>query len=161
MKIVHFLLLNLLIGLVVFILFFLVFEQAFVVPPVLQVLGRAHPLLLHFPIVLLVLAWLLACFGNRFALPPHFAARMVYAMLFASAWTAAITVVAGLVLAQEGGYEGSGFHWHNWMGVALCFLSTLLLVYHRRAIGSTGRYRSFFTVGLSVSLAVLIVPGHF
>src|SRR3546814_15269728 len=86
---------------------------------------------------------------------------MVYAMLFASAWTAAITVVAGLVLAQEGGYERSGFHWHKWMGVALCFFSTLLLVYHRRAIGSTGRDRSFFQAGLSVSLAVLIVTGHF
>ncbi|MGV3764164.1 c-type cytochrome domain-containing protein [Parapedobacter sp.] len=161
MKIVHSLLLNLLVGLIVFIVFFLVFEQAIVVPPVLQVLGRAHPLLLHFPIVLLVLSWLLACFGNWFALPPQTVGRLVYGLLFVSAWTAAITVVAGLVLAQEGGYEGGGFQWHKWMGVALCFLATLLLMYHRRAIGAMGRYHISFQVGLSVSLVVLIVAGHF
>lgn len=161
MKIIHSLLLNLLIGLVVFILFFLVFERIIVIPPVLQVVGRAHPLLLHFPIVLLLLAWLLTCFGNRLAVLPPVASRMVYGLLFASAWTAAITVVAGLLLAQEGGYEGSGFQWHKWMGVALCFLSTLLLVYHRRAIGPTGRYRLLFRVGLSISLVVLVVAGHF
>lgn len=161
MKIIHSLLVNLLIGLVVFILFFLVFEHTIVIPPVLQVLGRAHPLLLHFPIVMLVLAWLLACFGNRFSLPPRSAAQMVYALLFTSAWTAAITVVAGLVLAQEGGYEGSGFQWHKWMGVALCLFSVLLLIYHRRAIGVTGRYDVVFRAGLSVSLIVLVVAGHF
>src|SRR5690606_26422104 len=137
MKVAHSLLLNLLIGLVVFILFFLAFEQAIVVPPVLQVLGRTHPLLLHFPIVLLSLSWLLVCFGNRLTLPSYIVPRMVYALLFISTWTAAVTVVAGLVLAQEGGYEGDGFQWHKWMGVTLCFLTALLLIYHRRAIGTT------------------------
>lgn len=161
MKIIHSLLLNLLIGFVVFILFFLTFEHIIVIPPALQVLGRAHPLLLHFPIVLLVLAWILACFGSRLALPPSIAVRMVYMLVFATAWCAAITVVAGLVLAQEGGYEGYGFQWHKWMGVALFFLSILLLGYHRRAIGSTGGYRLFFRAGLSISLVVLVVAGHF
>lgn len=161
MKIIHSLLLNLLVGVVVFILFFLTFEHIIVVPPTLQVLGRAHPLFLHFPIVLLVLAWALACFHYRLALPPRVAARMVYVLLFASAWSAAITVVAGLVLAQEGGYEGSGFQWHKWMGVALFFLSVLLLEYHRRAIDPTGRYPLFFRVGMSISLVILVVAGHF
>lgn len=161
MKIVHSLLLNLLIGLAVFILFFLLFERVIVVPPVLQVLGRAHPLLLHFPIVLLVLSWLLACFGSRFSLPPQTVRQLVYGLLFVSAWTAAITVVAGLVLAQEGGYESVGFQWHKWLGVALCVLSVLLLTYHRRAIGVAGHYHLVFKVGLSVSLVILIVAGHF
>ncbi|MEC3881360.1 c-type cytochrome domain-containing protein [Parapedobacter sp. 10938] len=161
MKIVHSLLLNLLIGLVIFILFFLVFEQVIVVPPALQVLGRAHPLLLHFPIVLLVLSWLLACFGDRFSLPRHIVTRLVYAFLFVSAWTAAVTVLAGLVLAQEGGYDGNGFQWHKWMGVALCLLAILLLMYHRYTIGATGRYHVFFRAGLTVSLVVLMVAGHF
>src|SRR5690606_9632850 len=65
MKSIHSLLLNLLVGLLAFIVFFILFESRIAVPPALQVLGRAHPLFLHFPIVLLVLAWLLACFGKR------------------------------------------------------------------------------------------------
>ncbi len=161
MKVAHSLLLNLLIGIVVFILFFLVFEQAIVVPPVLQVLGRAHPLLLHFPIVLLLLSWLLVCFGNRLAFHLYVVQRMVYALLFITTWTAAITVFAGLVLAQEGSYEGDSFQWHKWMGVALCFLTALLLLCHRHAIGTMGHYRFFFRAGLSVSLVVLVVAGHF
>lgn len=161
MKIIHSLLLNLLFGLVVFIPFLLVFEHIIVVPPALQVFGRMHPLLLHFPIVLLVLAWLLACFGNRLVLPLYVAEKTVYALLFASTWSAAITVVAGLVLAQEGGYEGNGFRWHKWMGVTLFLLSILLLGYHHMIRRSTGRSRLFFKIGLSILLVVLLLTGHF
>ena len=160
MKTIHALLLNLLIGLNVFILFFLLFESRIVVPPALQVLGRAHPLFLHFPIVLLVLAWSLSCFGNRLDIPPGTAKRFIYALLFGSAWSAAISVVAGLLLAKEGGYEGGSFLWHKWLGVALCFLSAGLLWYHWWSGGHAGGHRRFFVAGLSLSIAVLLVAGH-
>src|SRR5690606_22410301 len=110
---------------------------------------------------LLVLAWLLACFGNRLDFPSDSAKRFVHALLFASAWSAAITVIAGLLLAKEGGYEGSGFLWHKWMGVTLCFLSAGLLWYHQRIGNRTGSHRRFFLMGLSLSLVVLLVAGHF
>src|SRR5690606_16312165 len=83
------------------------------------------------------------------------------ALLFASTWSAAITVVAGLVLAQEGGYEGNGFRWHKWMGVTLFLLSILLLGYHHMIRRSTGRSRLFFKIGLSILLVVLLLTGHF
>ena len=161
MKSIQTLLLNLLIGLNVFILFFLLFEDRIVVPIALQVLGRMHPLLLHFPIVLLTLAWLLACFGHRWALQMDAVKRLVYALLFVSAWSAAITVVAGLLLSKEGGYEGNSFLWHKWMGVALCFAATALLWSHRHAAGEHDKYRPLFLVGLSFSLVVLVLAGHF
>lgn len=160
MKTIHALLLNLLIGLNAFVLFFLLFESRIVVPPALQVLGRAHPLFLHFPIVLLVLAWGISWFGNRLGLARDPAKRFIYALLFAGAWSAAITVVAGLLLAKEGGYEGSGFLWHKWMGVVLCFLSTGLLWYHRWSNEKADSHRRFFLAGLSLSIIVLLVAGH-
>lgn len=159
MRTIHTLLLNLLIGLHVFILFFLFFEHSIVVPPSLQVLGRAHPLLLHFPIVLLVLAWLLACFGIRLGVQREIAKPLVHTLLLVGAWSAAVTVVAGLLLSKEGGYEGSGFLWHKWTGITLCFLSSILLWYHRRGNSKAGR--RVFVAGLSLSLAVLLVAGHF
>ncbi|WP_257669886.1 c-type cytochrome domain-containing protein [Parapedobacter tibetensis] len=161
MKSIQSLLLNLLIGLNVFILFFLLFESRIVVPVAFQLVGRMHPLLLHFPIVLLVLAWLLACFGNRLNLQQAITWRFVHAMLFASAWSAAITVVAGLLLSKEGGYEGNGFLWHKWMGVALCFMVTALLWYHWQMRNKESKYDRTFLAGLNLSLVALILVGHF
>ncbi|MGK6350989.1 c-type cytochrome domain-containing protein [Parapedobacter sp. DT-150] len=161
MKSIHTVLLNALIGLLSFIVFLLFFENRVAVPAALQVVGRAHPMLLHFPIVLLVLAWVSACFGSRLYFSPVAARRIVYVLLLASAWTAAITVIAGLLLAKEGGYEGSGFLWHKWMGVAVCFLAAVLLWHHQRTGDQTDRYRRVFLAGLSLSLVILLVAGHY
>src|SRR5690606_10381089 len=117
MKSIHSVLLNLLIAFQVFIVFFLFFEGRIEVPPFLQVMGRAHPLLLHFPIVLLVLVWLLACFGEKLEMGRPLVGQLTYSLLLLTAWSAAITVVAGLLLSKEGGYEGSGFQWHKWTGI--------------------------------------------
>lgn len=161
MKSIHSLLLNLLVGLLAFIVFFILFESRIAVPPALQVLGRAHPLFLHFPIVLLVLAWLLACFGKR--LLPEAGARrgLIYLLLLASAWGAALSAVAGLLLSKEGGYEGPSFLWHKWSGVALCFLTATLLWYHRKDGRQSHNYRFYSVGGLSVSVILLFVAGHF
>ncbi len=159
-KIIQNLLLHALIGINAFILFFLVFEDRIAVPIALQVVGRTHPLLLHFPIVLLVLAWAAAFFGRRLDIPHASVRRIVDVLLLLGAWSAAIAAVAGLLLSREGGYEGAGFLWHKWTGVALCFLSAGLLWYHRSTKGGAG-YPRTFTAGMTVTLAVLLVAGHF
>jgi len=151
---------NVLFGLNVFIVVLLVFESRIVVPPTLQVVGRMHPLLLHFPIVLLVLAWLLATFGKRLAFPWPALHRMVYLLLFASAWSAAISVLAGLLLANEDSYAGNNFLWHKWTGVAVGLLSALLLWMHGQS-AARERYRPMYLVGLSCAVATLLIAGHF
>lgn len=161
MKSIHTALLNLLIAFQVFIVFFLLFESRIQVPASLQVVGRAHPLLLHFPIVLLVLVWLLGCFGQKLEIGHTQVKRLVYALLLLTAWSAAITAMAGLFLSKEGGYEGSGFQWHKWTGVALCFLCTGLLGYHRRISIAGNTYPNLFKAGLSIALAVLLIAGHY
>ncbi len=160
MKKLHALLVNLLFGLNAFILFFLLFESRIVIPPVLQVIGRMHPLVLHFPIVLLVLAWLLVAFGKSWAFPWPALRRFVYFLLFISAGSAAVTVLAGLFLANEESYGGDTFRWHKWTGIAVCLLAALLLWSHRRATARE-RYRPLFVAGLSAAVAVLLVAGHF
>ena len=161
MKSIHTALLNLLIAFQVFIVFFLFFESRIYVPASLQVLGRAHPLLLHFPIVLLVLAWLLGCFGEKLDMGQALVKQLVYTLLLLTAWSAALTVVAGLFLSKEGGYEGPAFQWHKWTGVALCFLSAGLLWYHERTAVKRTKYPNLFRIGLSVLLVVLMMAGHF
>jgi hypothetical protein len=52
----------------ILIAFLFIFENFLVIPAWLQTVGRMHPLLLHFPIVILLIAMLLEFF--RFNLPP-------------------------------------------------------------------------------------------
>ena len=151
--------LNILLGLNSFIIFFLIFEDKIDIPVYLQVFGRMHPLLLHFPIVLLFLSWLLICFRRSLEKVIPETRPIVGILLFISALFASVTVIIGLFLAQEGGYEGSSFEWHKWTGVALSLLAPILLYYNIRQ--DKERYGPVFLGGINLSLLLLIMVGHF
>lgn len=151
--------LNILLGLNSFIIFFLIFEDKIDVPVYLQVLGRMHPLLLHFPIVLLFLSWLLICFRRRLEKVLPETKPIVGSLLFISALFAAGTVIIGLFLGQEDGYEGSSFEWHKWTGVALSLLVPMLLYFNIRQ--EKERYSPIFLGGINLALLLLITVGHF
>ncbi|HAS58879.1 MAG TPA: cytochrome C, partial [Algoriphagus sp.] len=89
-------------------------------PSFFQVIGRSHPLLLHFPIVLLLA-------GIIFFLVPSLRnnneVKNIGELIFlAGANFAGITVVAGLILAKED-YEGEALNWHQWAGFLVFLLS--------------------------------------
>src|SRR3546814_7638213 len=132
MKLLRNLLPNFLLGLNVFILFFLIFEGRIAIPVPLQVLGRMHPLLLHFPIVVLILAFVFELFSRHIQkeTAPGQARKerpgqgglatslqesshqktpdqkAVGLLLYVGALSAALTVVFGLLLSKEEGYSG-------------------------------------------------------
>jgi hypothetical protein len=98
--------------------FLLLFENRLVVPLWLQVAGRMHPLILHFPIALLVLfifqRWVLRLADNT--------------LLLLAAFTAAVTALMGLFLSKEPGYDPDVLFWHKYSGIAVSFLT--LAWYH-------------------------------
>jgi len=149
--------LNVLIGLNCFILFFLLFEHLVRVPSWIQVMGRMHPMLLHFPIVLLLIAGVLVNFRERLQKTLS-VIPFIGGILFIAALCAAITVIMGLLLAQEEGYEGSNLQWHKWTGVAISFISGGLV--YAQGLQYT-RYRSLFTVFTNLCLLVVLVAGHY
>jgi len=117
------------------------------IPAILQVLGRTHPLLLHFPIVLLLMAvallWLreesLKKAGSQI-------------LLFGANLTG-ITVVAGLILASED-YQGDALVWHQWLGVGSLFLAVLIYFFKEKS--------TVFLRASSATLALsIILTGHF
>lgn len=149
--------LNLLIGIHCFILFFLVFERFMHIPSWMQVVGRMHPVLLHFPIVLLLGAGLLVNFRSR--LQRQLPLEMVIdETLFFAALSAGVTTVMGLLLAQEEGYEGGNLLWHKWTGVGVTFLSGAL-VYLRG--WQYLPYRRAFTVITNICLIAVVMAGHY
>src|ERR1700758_1104904 len=99
---------NLLFALNIFILVLLLAGDHLVIPRWLQPVGRLHPLILHFPLVLLILAMLMEFFRFRQAFTSEkFFQDFTTTLLLAGALFSAITAIMGLFLAREPGYEGS------------------------------------------------------
>jgi uncharacterized membrane protein/mono/diheme cytochrome c family protein len=85
-------------------------------PDVLLFIGRFHPLIVHFPIGLLLLAGLL----EGVALFRPFRGRSAAAfVLFLGALSAVAAVVAGLLHSLEGGYDEALVSSHKWLGIAV------------------------------------------
>jgi uncharacterized membrane protein len=117
------------------------------IPAFLQVLGRTHPLLLHFPIVLLLMA-----VGLLWVSDERLKKVGAQILLFGANLTG-ITVVAGLILASEE-YEGDALVWHQWLGIGSLFLAVLIYFFREKS--------TVFLRASSITLAVaIILTGHF
>ncbi|QHT66749.1 hypothetical protein GXP67_08785 [Rhodocytophaga rosea] len=91
----------------ILLLFLLAFEDKVALPAFLQVAGRMHPLLLHFPIALIFISLFLDWFFVR-KQPENVALKEASTILFTiSALCAALTALFGFFLYKEGGYQGA------------------------------------------------------
>src|ERR1700761_1277287 len=149
---------NLLFALNVFIVFLLVFGSYVAIPTWLQPMGRLHPLVLHFPIVVLIMAMVLEFFRfkERFRTEKLYHDFTTYLWL-TGALFAAFTAVMGLFLSKEPGYEGGTLQWHKWLGCLVVFASTI--IYWCRTAGWYNVKVARLGAGLVV--LALTVAGHF
>ncbi|HWB27963.1 MAG TPA: FN3 associated domain-containing protein [Chitinophagaceae bacterium] len=112
----------------VLLLFFLIVFNSLAVPSWLQVFGRLHPLILHFPIVLI-----LAYAVLQLLTPAPVKARQGYAtlletLLLAAAFSAVTTALMGILLAREPGYDADSIALHKYTGAFTAF--ALFGLYH-------------------------------
>ncbi len=142
----------------IFIAFLLLFENKLEVPAWLQPVGRMHPLLLHFPIVLLLLALALQWYaasssrgsGNFY---PVFSQNL----LLSGALLSGVTVVMGLFLSKEEGYSGNTLQWHKWTGAGIFFLASIIYWAANRSW-----YKGIIAKAAGVVAVVsLMLTGHF
>ena len=149
---------NLLFALNIFIIFFLFFGSSIVIPQWLQPIGRLHPLIIHFPIVVLIMAMVLEFFRfkERFRTEKLYHDFTTYLWL-AGALFAAFTAIMGLFLSKEPGYEGNTLQWHKWFGVSVVLVSTL--IYWCR---SAGWYTPIIArSGAVATVLCLVIAGHY
>src|SRR5688500_1546525 len=109
-----------LLAILIFLLFIVVFEKHLQLPPWLFVAGRMHPMFLHFPIVLLLLYFIvlwLPLFENK---------DWVQALGLVAALSAVITTIMGLILSLEESREGDVFTFHKWGGIAVAMMATVI-----------------------------------
>lgn len=149
---------QLLVASIFVIAFLLIFETKLVIPTWLQPLGRMHPLMLHFPIVLLLIAIVMEFFRyNSQNANNIYYRNFLDDFLLIGSLSAGITVVMGLFLSREEGYTGSTLQWHKWTGAAIFFLSAL--IYLSR---SSKWYNQTFAKASTLLIAIgLVLTGHY
>ena len=136
--------------------FLLLFENRIHLPGWLQVAGRMHPMILHFPIVLSVFYVLYVLFLQNKIAPKDVAIQIGEWLLLLAAFTAAITAIMGLFLSREQGYDPEALMWHKWGGVSVSIL--LLLWYNfRDRLSAT---KAGTSIAAIISFAVIIFTGH-
>jgi uncharacterized membrane protein len=142
----------------ILLLFFLLFESYITIPLWMQPIGRMHPIMLHFPIALMLLALLLEFFRFRpeFQSQPFFQNFSRYLLLF-SILTGLLAAIMGLFLSQEEGYSGQMLDWHKWSGAGMVFLASLIYAFR-----DYKWYREKVSkVAIGITTLSIILAGHF
>ncbi|MBX3253360.1 MAG: chitobiase/beta-hexosaminidase C-terminal domain-containing protein [Chitinophagaceae bacterium] len=117
---------NLLFALNIYIAFIALFNNSLYVPNWLLPVGRLHPVVLHFPIVLLILTLISVFFRLRNEQHRQIQYHISSYLLLLAALFSAITVITGLFLSREEGYEGNTLTRHMWTGIAIVFVASFI-----------------------------------
>jgi len=105
-------------------LFFLfIFDQRIRVPLWLQLFGRMHAMMLHFPIVILAICIVWELFAGQKKSMTAVRTQIGDQLLLAGACTAVITALMGLFLSREPGYSMDVLALHKWGGILVSLLS--------------------------------------
>ncbi|MDH5608455.1 MAG: hypothetical protein OEY56_03165 [Cyclobacteriaceae bacterium] len=119
--------------------------------------GRFHPLVVHLPIGFLLLAMVfeILSYRKKAALDEAIA----YALLL-GAGSGVASVLFGLMLASDGGYQASSLQVHKWMGIITTLIAGIVYVLKVKSVSSPGISRAY-RVGLFLLLPGLLGTGHY
>jgi uncharacterized membrane protein len=114
---------GILLGGVILLIFLAIFESKIHLPIGLKVVGNMHPVMLHFPIVLMLISFLTIWLPNKYVEDPFFDG-----LRFTAAFSAVITALMGLFLSLQTNAEGNTLTWHKWGGISLSVVA--FVFYH-------------------------------
>ena len=147
---------NSLLCLNILLLFFVIMTNKLIVPAWLQVIGRMHPLLLHFPIVLLVLyiLWSVIIISKKMIDP--LLIEIGDWLLLIGALSAVTTALMGIFLSREPGYNSEALLYHQWSGLSISFLSFGLYAFKKQVLN----FKYLSPVIGAGFLVLIIFTGH-
>ncbi|HLO81876.1 MAG TPA: DUF1549 domain-containing protein [Chitinophagaceae bacterium] len=116
-----------------------------------SLLGRLHPMIVHFPIGLLFIAAFLEflTWRNHNDLKPA-----IRTIVMVAAITSVCSVVLGLILANTESYGSETLPLHQWTGISTLLLSLVSAWYYR-----SGK-RNFAKIFLFTSCLSVLITGH-
>jgi uncharacterized membrane protein len=115
--------------------------------------GRFHPVLVHLPIGIL----LMACLFLLLTLKPRFVnlKPAIPLLLLLGALSAIASAISGYLLADSGDYAPALVTEHQWFGISVAVLSVLLYFVNRRAITS-----KIPAVVAAILIVLITITGH-
>ena len=132
--------------------------------PLSLFLGRFHPILLHLPVALLLLALLLEAIRlPRLArIAPSFPASVLDAVLWLAAISGFAAAIAGWLLSHEGGYDAPLLERHLWSGVATAIGACACVVLQSLAQAQSDRpaLRRVATALVVATCGTMILAAH-
>ncbi|TAH08986.1 MAG: hypothetical protein EAZ13_01365 [Sphingobacteriia bacterium] len=91
-----------------------------------ELVGRFHPVLVHLPIGILLVAILLKWLSLN---PKYQSISIVLPLvLLIGAISAILTCITGYILSVTDDYDAQAISWHQWMGISVAIVSVLLYV---------------------------------
>ena len=118
-----------------------------------DLLGRFHPVLVHLPIGIL----LLACFFQILTIKDRFTVLQpaIPVMFFWGMISAVFSCITGLMLYRSGDYEGVLVERHQWMGITVAIASLVLYLLYQLSIGE--RSARIFSI---IIIILVTITGH-
>lgn len=131
----------------IFLIFCLIFDSYVKLPNLVAWLGHWHPVVLHFPIVLLCISIFLGLTGKNIP-------RLLLTIATVSAL---ITAISGFFLVKEAGSKGDLLFWHQWLGGGVAIGSVIWYWLYNSDLGD-----KIYTKAFQVVLIGLIgFTGHY
>jgi mono/diheme cytochrome c family protein/uncharacterized membrane protein len=144
----------------IYIIFKITMLLQYIFSTIWTLLGRLHPLTVHFPVALIVFAAVLELVTIK-----HFNSRLrpgIRLCVLVGALSAAVSALLGLILSKDGDYGVETLNIHQWSGIITAALAVgaALILYGANNYSSKGRikiYRAF----LFTATVGIVVTGHF
>ncbi len=122
----------------------------------IQFFGRLHPIILHLPIGILAVAFIMEWMGRK-----EKYAYLLPAVGFAiqlGMWSAILAAISGYLLSWEGGYNEIMLWRHKWLGIGTAAISMIVYFLHQGKNSRIGK-RFFFPI-FGILMLLIGVTGH-
>ena len=123
---------------------------------IIQFFGRLHPLVLHLPIGILAIAFVMEWMGRK-----EKYASLLPAVGFAiqlGMWSAILAAISGYLLSWEGGYNETILWRHKWLGIGTAIISISVYFLHKGKNSATGK--KFFFPTFGILMLLIGATGH-
>ncbi|EAR00587.1 c-type cytochrome domain-containing protein [Maribacter sp. HTCC2170] len=134
-------------GLTIFLVFCIIFDSFLELSAIFAWLGRWHPVILHFPIVLLALSIFLGLSKKN----------VPQLLLTVTTISALITAISGFFLGAEISVKGDLLLRHQWLGSGVALLTVIWFWILRYEL----EYKSILKIIQIVLIGLILLTGHF
>jgi len=123
---------------------------------IIQFIGRLHPLILHLPIGILLIAFLMEWMSrkekyNSFTPAVGFAIQV-------GMWSAIFAAISGYLLSWEGAYDEVILTRHKYLGIATAVISVVVYFLHQRKKSKFGQ--NFYLPIFGILMLLIGITGH-